>query len=236
MTEPAPSLAVISGAGSGIGRAAARALSGRGWRVALLGRRSAPLEKTLADCGGSGWSFAVDVREPDSVAAVAERLVEEGVAPDAVIAAAGVARVGRFAELPAAAFTETVETNLLGAANLFRAFLPAMSARGTGTLVAIASVAARQVFPGWSAYSASKWGLLGMIGALREELTGTGVRIFTLTPGATETPLWDDVPGDWDRTRMISTEEVAEALLWALEWKGASVVEEIRLQPPGGNL
>jgi NADP-dependent 3-hydroxy acid dehydrogenase YdfG len=62
------------------------------------------------------------------------------------------------------------------------------------------------------------------------------VRIVALTPGATETPLWDEVEGDWDRSRMIPAEEVARALVWALESRDRAAIEEIRLQPPGGNL
>ena len=65
---------------------------------------------------------------------------------------------------------------------------------------------------------------------------GTGVRMLALTPGATATPLWESDAGEWDRERMIPAEEVARALLWALASGDHAAVEEIRLQPPGGNL
>jgi len=125
---------------------------------------------------------------------------------------------------------------LLGVANLIAAHLPAMVGRGQGRLFPILSVASRRVFPGWSAYCASKWGLLGWVEALREELQGTGVRLCALTPGATESPLWDGVPGEWNREAMIPAAEVARALIWALETGDAIDVAEIRMQPPSGDL
>jgi NADP-dependent 3-hydroxy acid dehydrogenase YdfG len=229
-------VAVVSGGGSGIGRALAQALARRGHPLALVGRRRAPLEETLAAAGGAGACYAIDVRAHDGLAGFASR-VETAQGPvEVAVAAAGVARVGRFAELAPAAIRESLETNLLGAALLFRELLPAMLARGQGTLVPLLSVAARRVFPEWSAYAASKWGLLGLVESLREELAGSGVRVVALTPGAADTGLWADVPGEWSRERMIPVDAIARALLWALDAGGDASVEEIRIQPGGGNL
>jgi NADP-dependent 3-hydroxy acid dehydrogenase YdfG len=236
MSRPAPGVAVVSGGGSGIGAAVARALGERGHALALLGRRPEPLSRTLAASGRHGAAYPVDVRDAAAVDECARRVAAELGAADVVVAAAGVAHVGRFAALDEARFRETVEVNLVGAANLFRAFLPGLLERGSGTLVAILSVAARRVFPGWSAYAASKWGLLGLVESLREELAGSGVRLLALTPGATATPLWEGVEGSWERERMIPAAEVARALRWALDAGDEVAVEEIRLQPPGGNL
>lgn len=227
---------MVSGGGSGIGRAAALALARRGHALALVGRRLAPLEETLALAGGAGDCFALDVRREGELDGFAARVESSRGAVDVVVAAAGVARVAPFLELPPAAFRDSVETNLFGAAWLFRELLPRMVERGHGTLVPLLSVAARRVFPGWSAYAASKWGLLGLVESLREELAGTGVRLLALTPGATATGLWSEVPGDWPRERMIDAEEIARALVWALDSGDRSSVEEIRIQPAGGNL
>jgi len=236
MTSARRGSAVVSGAGSGIGRAIASALAARGHSLALAGRREAPLRETLAAAAAHGLVASADVRDEAAMQGFAARVVEELGVPEIVVAAAGVARIAPFAELAAGEFRASIETNLLGAANLLRAFLPAMIERGSGHLVVLSSVAARRVFAGWSAYSASKWGLLGLVETLREELAGSGLRLLSLTPGATETPLWDEVAGDWNRSRMIAPEEVAGALVWALDATGRAVVEEIRLQPPGGNL
>lgn len=228
--------AVITGAGSGIGAAVAVALGRRGHGLALVGRRLAPLQRVLEASGGRGLALSVDVRDDVAIAKAVVRVEDELGPIEVAVAGAGVARVGSFTQLPASAFRETLDTNLVGVANLFRAVLPGMIDRGRGQLVPLLSVASRQAFPGWSAYCASKWGLLGLVEALREDLKGSGVRICAVTPGATASPLWSEVPGEWDREAMIPAEEVARAVVWALEAGDGVAVEEIRLQPPGGNL
>jgi len=236
MSAPAAGTAVISGAGSGLGRAIALELARTGHRLGLIGRRPEPLEEVLRESGAEGLCATADVRDAAAVkrvlAAISERLGPATVA----VPAAGIARVAPFVDLDDDALRESVETNLLGAAHLYRATLPAMLERGSGALVALLSVAARTVFPGWSAYSASKWGLLGLVESLREELRGSGVRVVAITPGATDTELWNEVPGVWETSRMIPAAEVARALSWALAAGDGVTVEEIRLQPPGGNL
>jgi NAD(P)-dependent dehydrogenase (short-subunit alcohol dehydrogenase family) len=111
-----------------------------------------------------------------------------------------------------------------------------MKARGRGWIIPLLSVAARRGFPGWSAYCASKWGLAGLVAALREELRGSGIRITCLYPGATDTPIWDRLPGEWDRAAMVPAREVARALGYVLEADPSTLVEEISLGPAGGAL
>lgn len=230
-----PGVAIISGAGSGIGREIALALARRGHRLALVGRRRGPLERTLAEAGGEGLALPADVCDASALDDVSRAALALG-PPEVVVAAAGAASVVSFLEAEPVEFERVVEVNLFGAARLLRAFLPAMVESGRGALVPILSVAARQVFPGWSAYAASKWGLLGLVETLRLELAGSGVRVIALTPGATDSPLWNGLPGSWDRTRMIPAVEVARALVWALDAGDAVAIEEIRMRPPGGDL
>ena len=236
--SPAPGVtgaAVVSGAGSGIGRAVALALARRGHPLVLLGRREAPLAATLQEAGGKGMALAVDVRDATAVLAAAARSRESGVVPEIIVPAAGVARVGPFAELSPELLRESIETNLLGALFLYRAFLPDLL-KGGGHLFAILSAAAKGGFPNWTAYGASKWGLRGAVAALREELRGTAVRVTEIYPGATDSPLWETVPGTWDRSAMIAPEAVAQALVFALDADPSASVEEVHLQPRGGNL
>jgi NAD(P)-dependent dehydrogenase (short-subunit alcohol dehydrogenase family) len=236
--RPGSGVALISGAGSGIGRAVALELARRGQRLALIGRTGSKLEQTLEGSGAAdaGLVFELDVRDAGAVTAAVARVERELGPVEVVVPAAGEAVVAPFDRLPAAEFDRIVAVNLLGAANLFRACLPAMLERRRGTLVAILSVASRQAFPGWSAYAASKWGLLGLVESLRADLAEAGLRVLALTPGATDSPLWDGLPGDWDRTKMIPAREVARLLGCALDAGGAAAVEEIRMRPPGGDL
>jgi len=233
-------VAVVSGGGSGIGREIALELARRGFALALLGRRPAPLESTLAAAGllgkPGGLALACDVRDAAAVAGAAAAVEARWGAAELVVPAAGTAHIRPFAELTAEGFAATLETNLTGAFLLLHALLPAMRERGRGWIFAVLSVAARRGFPGWAAYCASKWGLAGMLAALREELAGSGVRLTAIYPGATDTPIWAGVPGDWDRAVMMPPREVARAVGCALDADPRALYEEIQLGPARGAL
>jgi NAD(P)-dependent dehydrogenase (short-subunit alcohol dehydrogenase family) len=229
-------VAVVSGGGSGIGREIALRLARRGHPLALLGRRANALRETIDLGGGEGLALECDVRDPAAVAQAAAAIEARWGAAAIVVPAAGVAAIAPLEEIPAERLRATIDTNLLGAALLIQALLGAMKERGSGWIVPILSAAARRGFPGWSAYCASKWGLAGLVAALREELSGSGVRITAIYPGATATALWDGLPGTWDRARMVPAAEVARAVEAALDGDPAALVEEIHLGPAGGAL
>jgi len=232
------SVAVVSGGGSGLGREIALELARRGYDLALLGRRQAPLEETLELAGGreSGIILPCDVRDAVALERCAEEIRSLWGGADLVVPAAGVAAIAPMEQTSPEDFAAIVDTNLTGVFLLIRALLPAMKERGRGWLFPILSLAARRGFPGWSAYCASKWGLRGLVAALREELQGTGVRITALYPGATDTPIWDRLPGEWNRASMVPPQEVARALGFALESDPSTLVEEVHLGPAGGAL
>jgi NAD(P)-dependent dehydrogenase (short-subunit alcohol dehydrogenase family) len=227
---------VVSGGGTGIGREIALRLARRGHPLALLGRRAGALEETLSAPGGNGIALVCDVRDETSVAGAASEIEARFGAAGIVVPAAGVAAIAPLEELSAEEFRATVDTNLTGVFLLLRALLPAMKRRGSGWVFPILSAAARRGFPGWSAYCASKWGLAGLVAALREELAGSGVRITAVYPGATATAIWDGVPGSWDHSRMVPAAEVARAVETALDADPAALYEEIHLGPVGGAL
>lgn len=236
MTNESRGVAVVSGGGSGIGREVALTLARRGHPLALLGRRSELLEETLAAAGGDGIALPCDIRDAASVDAAARRIEERWGAASVVVPAAGVAAIAPLEEMAPERFRDVLETNLGGTFHLLRALLPAMKRQGSGWIFPILSAAARRGFPGWSAYCASKWGLAGLVAALREELAGSGVRVTALYPGATDSPLWDDLPGEWNRAVMVPAREVARAVVTALDSDPSTLIEEIHLGPVGGAL
>lgn len=233
---PARRLAVLSGATGGIGRATARELANRGWSLGLVGRDSDRLEGVLADTGAEGSVLAVDLKEPVSAAAAAQDFLARHGPPDALIAAHGIARWAPALETEPSELAEVVRVNLCGTVALIQAFVPAMLERGSGSVLAVLSIAAHRIFPGWAAYTASKFALLGWIRTLREEIRGRGVQVSVLAPGATSTPLWDNIPGEWDRSRMLSSEEVARTIAWILEAANGVEIEELTLVPRTGPL
>lgn len=229
-------VALISGAGSGIGREIALALGKEGYSLALLGRTEDTLTETLGRAGGDGRALICDVRRWSAVERVVTGVEAELGPVEAVVPAAGVVSLGPLGELEPEEVAAMLETNLLGAFHLFRACLAPMRERGRGRLVPILSVAATTAFPGWSGYCASKWGLAGMVAALRQEVAGSGIGVTAIYPGATDTPLWTDLPGEWDRSEMVPAEEVARAVVYALGVDEPALVEEVRIGPAGGAL
>lgn len=227
-------VAVISGAGSGLGREVALALGRRGHPLALLGRRAELLESALDLVGGAGAAYSCDVRDPRAVERAVAALLERFGPPEVVVPAAGTALVASVEATAPGAFEDVVATNLTGVFTLVRALLPSMRSNGRGWLFPILSVAARRGFPNWSAYCASKWGLAGLVASLREELAGSGVRITALYPGATDTAIWNSLPGAWDRSTMIPATEVARAVTYALDADDAASVDEIHWNPSAG--
>lgn len=226
----------ITGAGTGIGRELALQFGRRGFRLELAGRRPEALERVLDDAGNAGGVERLDVTQESKVRAWAEARVGAWGPPAVVVPAAGAGWVAPAAETSADELSALLATNLTGAATTIQAFLPSLRAAGAGLVVGLLSVAARRSFPGWSAYCATKAGLAAYLQALRLELAGTGVRILEVYPGATDTPIWDDLPGQWNRSAMMRADEVAAAIV-ANALAGPSLsVEELHLGPVGGAL
>ncbi|HWQ11598.1 MAG TPA: SDR family NAD(P)-dependent oxidoreductase [Roseiflexaceae bacterium] len=207
-----PKVIVITGASRGIGRATALALAAPGTRLALAARSAAALEAVAAEARAAGAeAFAVpcDVTAEPHVRRLMETAAGEG-RIDALVHCAGAAVVSPVVDMALADWEATLRTSLTGAFLACKHAAPRMAAGGL--IVLIASVAARQAFPGWGAYCAAKAGLLALAGVLREELRPRGVRVTAVLPAATDTPLWDALPGAWNRASMLRAEDVAAAI------------------------
>lgn len=190
MTAP---LVFITGASSGIGLALAARYAAAGWRLALVARRAAEMQAWATSLGLGPERAAVygaDVAVADSiVAAGAACLAAQGL-PDVVVACAGISVGMDTAErADLEVMQEVFALNNVGLAATFHPFLAAMRARGSGTLVGVASVAAVRGLPGHGAYSASKAAVVAYCESLRVECRGSGVRVVTLVPGYVATPL-----------------------------------------------
>jgi short-subunit dehydrogenase len=213
------SVALVTGASRGIGRAVARAAAAKGARVGLVARSEADLAQVLEEIGGRG-SFAVaDVGEPEQVEAAVRR-VEADLGPvDVVVANAGIGLYGAFVEVPFAHMDRLVRVNLLGTMYVLRAVLPGMVARRRGHAVVVASIAGRLGAPFEAVYSATKFAQVGLTEALAVELSAFGVGVSMVNPGPVDTAFFEARGHRYERTfpRPVTAERVAEAVMSAVE-------------------
>jgi len=177
-------MAVVTGAGSGIGRAAAVALGGRGLRVCCVGRRLEPLQQTARQAGSGSRAVAADISAEDGIGTVADAVAGASVA--ALVHAAAVEGIVALEDTDRATFDRLVATNLAAPFFLTQALRPRL-ADGAG-IVFVGSVSALHGRPRHAAYAATKAGLLGLTTSLAAELAPQ-IRVNCVSPGATDTPM-----------------------------------------------
>lgn len=213
--------ALITGASRGIGRALAMALDERGVHLGLLARRRRDLDELAGNLRGEPVLLAADVSERVQVErAVAEFTARAG-GLDLLVANAGIAHYGPFADMDAALAEEMIRVNALGTAMTVKAGLDPMLERGRGHVVVVSSGAALRAFPGAAVYGGTKAAGAQFAEALRHELSGTGVSLTTVYPGEVDTDLHSHQPDrlpDWRRGEdAVDPAEVAAATIAAVE-------------------
>jgi 2-hydroxycyclohexanecarboxyl-CoA dehydrogenase len=187
-------VAVVTGAGSGIGRATATALAAGGWRVAAADLDLAGAEATAALAPGLD-AFAVDVADADSVAALAAAVGDSLGAPAAVVNCAGWDEIHRFADTDRRFWERVIAVNLTGVVAVTHAFLAAMVDRGAGgRIVNVASDAARVGSSGEAVYAGAKGGVVAFTKSLAREVARHGITANAVCPGPTDTPLFASLP------------------------------------------
>jgi short-subunit dehydrogenase len=220
-------VAVVSGASSGIGEATARALAERGSRVLLLARngdRLAEIVRDIRSRGGAAHAYAVDLGVPARLADTAARLHAEHGAPDVLVNNAGSGRWLPLLDTSAEEAAAMMALPYLAAFNLTRELLPGMLARRAGTIVNVTSVASQLSWPGAVAYTAARCAMRGFTNALRADLRTSGVAVLLATFGTVETPYWTSNPGSRQRlpaiarlVRVLPKEEAARAIVRGVE-------------------
>jgi short-subunit dehydrogenase len=235
---------LITGASSGIGRGLATELARRGGAVGLLARRESALRmiaKEIEDAGGRALALPADVTDGKAVGAAASELAGKFGGIDVLIANAGIAgRAGSTSatDLDPSEVEEVLRVNVLGAVNAVAAVLPAMTARGSGQLVGISSLAAYRGLPKSGAYCASKAALSVFFESVRLDLTGTGVEVTIIHPGFIKTPL--TAGRHAQMPFLMELEDGVEKILHAIEthrrsyafpWTLAAIVRAGMLMP-----
>lgn len=230
--------AVITGASRGIGAECARLLHAEGAHLVLLGRdfdRLSAMLDSLGDVGSTVAAIAGDFADRGQFGEAVQRIRNiVSVGPDVIVNNAATFFLAPAQHTSVEEFERTIAVNLTASFALIREFLPGMRERGKGHIVTMGSIADHRAFRGNAAYGASKYALRGLHEVLRAELRGTGVRTTLVSPGHTDTDIWQGADADLtrgapSRENMLDAVAVAEAVRWALVQPADVNVDELRL-------
>ncbi len=232
-TPLAGQVAVITGAGSGIGAAIALKLAALGARAILCGRARAPLEHTadaIQNSGGQSAIMECDVTDLRSVESLAEHVGRTAGRLDILVNNAGIGGPGGpLHELAPAAWDQIFNTNLRGVYYCVRSLAPLMIRARSGHIINISSLAGKNALPNGAAYSASKWGLNGLSYSLAEELRAHNIRVSVICPGSVHTDF--SAHEGKKAERMLQASDVAHAAAMIVTQAPQSFASEILLRP-----
>ncbi len=231
--------ALVTGGGTGIGRATALRFALEGASVVVSGRRLEPLEAVVSEieaAGGSAWARSADMEDPEAVQGLAAAVLDRHPTVDILVHNAGhSSRVRSTRYISRQEWDSVIAVNATGPAMLTRALLPAMLDHGGATVIMVSSVAA--IRPGvmaGTAYGAAKAASRNYVMGLGAELRQLGIRATSVLPGEVDTPILDHrprPPSDEERAGMMAADDIAEAILTAAALPERTVIEEMVLMP-----
>ncbi len=232
MTRLAGRVALVTGASRGIGAAVAAALAGEGARVVRVARSLA--ESTAERI----QDIPCDLTDPKQVRQLGSRVIAQHGTPDIVVSNAGAFLLRPLEETEPADLETQLAVNVRAPLYVAQAFLPAMRAAGRGSYISVGSAADHAGYPENAAYAASKYGLRGLHEALLAEYRGTGVRLTLVSPGPTDTAVWDPVDPDHregfiHRSDMLRPADVADAIVFVATRPPHVLIDWLRLGPVG---
>ncbi|AFY73764.1 short-chain dehydrogenase of unknown substrate specificity [Synechococcus sp. PCC 7502] len=236
--------ALVTGGSKGIGKEVVLELINAGAVVAIASRHipeNLPELEQLSGINGTIIkAYGIDLAEVNSISARVNTIIHDLEGLDILINSAGMAYTNEIIDTPLADFQQVLNLNLTSVFACIQAVLPTMRSQKSGIIINIASIAAKQAFPTWGAYSASKFGLLGLTQALAAEEGTHGIKVMSICPGSVDTPLWDtlapEVAANFDRKAMLEAKTVAEIIMSMLTLPANAVIQDLVLMPNTGVL
>ena len=230
MSQP---VAIIAGASSGIGEAAAKELARNGYQVVLAARRQDRLSKLaslIEEEGGVVQSIPTDFTQVEQIRLLVEKTLQIFGQIDVIVNSAGIGKLVWLDQQSLTDIQDQIQVNLIGAIQLTREVLPIMLKAGRGHIIHLTSISSWVGVPTYSIYTATKFGLRGFLESVRRELQGTGVTISGVFPGAVDTEFDQQADVQWEITGvapkwlLVSPEEVARLILKVIRKKRKNAV------------
>lgn len=223
---------LIVGATGGIGKATALLLKQSGANLFLCSTNSEKLSALAQELQlPSQQTFLLDITDANAVKKVAESIHQQIPAIDILINAAGIGIIKPIENLSELDFMQSIQVNLAGAFYLVKNFIEPMKITKKGLIINIPGVLGKTPMAGAAAYSASKYGLNGMMKSIREELKRTDIRITNIFLGGTDSPFWDQIDLRVQRDKFVQVTEVAKSIWFLCQQPSSGVVSELVLQP-----
>jgi NAD(P)-dependent dehydrogenase (short-subunit alcohol dehydrogenase family) len=231
-------VALVTGAGSGLGEATARAFAAEGSAVACLDRNGDAAGRVCEDLVASGAksiALSVDVAADEAVSAAVDMVVRQLGRVDVAVNCAGVDHVVSVEEMTVDQWDQVLSVNLRGPFLVAKAVWPTMKQQRSGHIVNVASTAATRAWGNASAYHASKWGLVGFSRGMGVEGRAYGIRVTTVIPGGMRTHWFDRFPEQGiplpDEQHLQDPANVARVILYAVQMPPESVIQEVMVTP-----
>ena len=226
-------IAVVTGAGSGIGAAIARKLAEMGATAVLVGRTRTKLEavaKNIASAGNKAEAIECDVADLGSVERLAQTVQKKFGRVDILVNNAGVGSFsGPLHTMPSKDWDAILNTNLRGVFYCIRSFVPKMIETGSGEIVNISSIAGKNALANGAAYAASKWGLNGLSYSVAEELRAYNIRVSVICPGSTNSDF--GLPKGKNTNKMLQPEDIAHVVAMLVTQAPQSFASEVIIRP-----
>jgi NADP-dependent 3-hydroxy acid dehydrogenase YdfG len=222
----------IAGATGAIGRHTAKLIAASGAELFLSGRNKEKLQEVAAECGvKDDHIFELDITDEGQVNEVTAKVLAGAGQMDILINAAGIGLIKPVEQISLKEFMEVLTVNLAGTFLLVKAFLPPMKESKKGLIINIPGILGKVPMAGAAAYSASKYGITGMMQSIRKEIERTNIRITNLYLGGVDSPFWDNIDLRIQRDKMVQAEEAARAIWFLCQQPDSGVVNEMVLQP-----
>ncbi len=223
---------LVTGATGGIGAKLVKLLAGSGANLFITARNEEKLRQVAGENNiATERTAAINIADTAAVGKLKEKYFQQFSSIDILVNAAGIGVIKPMDQLTDADFMQSVQTNLLAPFLLVKAFLPAMKEEKKGLIINIPGILGKVPMAGAAAYCASKYGLVGMMQSIREEVKRTEIRITNLYLGGVDSPFWDTIDLKVQREKMVQAEEAAKAIWFLCQQPTSGVINEMVLQP-----